>query len=201
MFSKILKCPPIVINWVRVLLWESFFKLLQIIISVLSAILPSKASSRHFSSLNISVRQLSFTLTSLYTVCACVCVCVHACTCVCVCACMCILHVVMLEPLLICTICALRLFSALSHGEGTLQISIIVIFMGVGGGGWVKCRKKQASNYLLRHYIQILKTFKINFRKLSSAYSIIHNETKRKINTSYTTYVDSNNTVNLCVVV
>ena len=80
-------------------------------------------------------------------------------------------------------------------------MSIIVIIMGVGGGGWLKCRKKQASNYLLRHYIQILNTFKIDFRKLSSAYSIIRNETKQKINTSYTTYVDSNNTVNLCMVV
>ena len=127
----------------------------------------------------------------------------HVCVCVCVCvrACVCILHVVMLEPLLMCTLCVLCLFSVLSHGEGTLQMSIIVIIMGVGGGGWLKCRKKQASNYLLRHYIQILKAFKITFRKLSSAYSIIHNETKQKINTSYTTYVDSNNTVNLCMVV
>ena len=35
-------------------------------------------------------------------VCTCMCVCVYACACMCVCVCVCILHIVMLEPVLLC---------------------------------------------------------------------------------------------------
>ena len=51
---------------------------------------------------------LSFTPISMYSVCV-VCVCtrthMHACVCVCVCVCVCILHIVMLDPMLISTLC------------------------------------------------------------------------------------------------
>ena len=71
-------------------------------------------------------------------VCVCVCVyvcaCMHACACVHACVYMCILHTAMLEPLLMPVLCVsfffkllikLCLFSILTCGVGTLQISII----------------------------------------------------------------------------
>ena len=54
---------------------------------------PSKANSEHFSSLNVSVMQHCPSPMSVCTMCVCVC---------CVCVCVCILHVVLLEPLLVC---------------------------------------------------------------------------------------------------
>ena len=74
--------------------------------------------SRRFSSQIISSRQHCLSpVISLYTVCvcvyvhACLCACVRVCVCVCVrvcvcvCVCVCILHKVMLEPLLMSTLC------------------------------------------------------------------------------------------------
>ena len=80
--------------------------------------LPSKANSRHFSSRNISVEQhCPSPYQSVQCVCVCVCVCASAraracvracmlaCVRACVCVCVCILHIAMLEPLLMSTLC------------------------------------------------------------------------------------------------
>ena len=97
--------------------------------------LPSKASSRHFSSQNISVKPHCPSLPSVCTVC----VFVSACVCVCVC----IFCIIMLEHLSIYIylffgitfsismyIMCVCLFSAFSHRVGALQISIIIIMSG-----------------------------------------------------------------------
>ena len=59
--------------------------------------LPSKVSSSHFSSQNISVKPHCLSLPSVFTVCVCVCMCA------CVCVCACIFCIIMLEHLSIYT--------------------------------------------------------------------------------------------------
>ena len=119
--------------------------------------LPSKASSRHFSSQNIPVKPHCPSFLSVCTVCGCVCVCVRACVracvrvcaracvraCVCVCVRVCVrVHLLhnyawTLVDIYIFNfwitfsismyIMCVCLFSALSRRVGALQISIIII--------------------------------------------------------------------------
>ena len=98
--------------------------------------LPSKFSSRHFSSQNISVKPHCPSLPSVCTVCVRVCAC--ACACVRACVCVCIFCIIMLEHLSIYPlfssssflitfsisiyIMCVCLFSALGRRVGALQI-------------------------------------------------------------------------------